>query len=102
MAIHGECRVVVTFDDGSPPQEDDEGDVYLDASQLLVSYWDEEGPVVLVGSRCGENRFELLARSRPRKATLERVGRVLEGRWTEGDDAGGLRVELARALEGEV
>ena len=93
MASYSSCRVRVTYDDGRETFEDDDCDVSLDTGDLLITYWDERGPVVLAGTAT-EGGFELVARSRPRRATLARSGDVLEGTWRERDETGGLRIEL--------
>ena len=93
MASFAGCRVVVTYDDGRERFEDDDCDVSLEGDQLLITWWDERGPVVLQG-RQQDERFDVVARSRPSKATLKRRGDVLEGTWREHDESGGLRIEL--------
>ena len=93
MSRYSECRVVVEYDDGREAFEDEDCDVALEEGQLLVTYWDERGPVVLQGILRG-SAYEVVARSRPSRATLTREGGVLEGSWEERDDRGRLRIEL--------
>jgi hypothetical protein len=93
VASYSGCRVVVTYDDGRARFEDDDCDVSLEDDELLVTYWDERGPVVLQGRDRGES-FAVTARSRPSTATLRRQGGVFEGTWRERDDSGRLRIEL--------
>jgi hypothetical protein len=93
VASYSGCRVVVTYDDGRERFEDDDCDVSLEEGRLLVTYWDERGPVVLQGRDQGEC-FAVTARSRPSKAMLTREGDVFEGTWRERDDSGSLRIEL--------
>jgi hypothetical protein len=95
------CRVTIRFDDGSPPHEDDDSQLGIEAGQIVVVYMDDEGPVVLGGHEHEPGCFELLARSRPRHATLERSpdGRVLVGSWQEGIRAGKWRIELTGAAD---
>ena len=103
MPHYTPCRVVAAFDDGRPADEDDDADLQLgDGGELLLSYWDERGAVVLVGAEEAPGRYELLARSRPRRGTLRREGaRVFTGRWFEGEECGTLRVELPASSDGD-
>lgn len=94
LASHSACRIVVTYDDGREAFEDEDCDVALEDGQLLVTYWDERGPVVLQGV-WRESAFDVVARSRPSRATLVQSGDVLEGTWQERDESGGLRIELS-------
>lgn len=88
------CRV----EDGEELDED--ADVEIDGPDILVSYFDSQGPVVLQGREAGPGRYEVTARSRPRKGELRRVGEdVLEGTWWEAGDRGTLRVTLGPADE---
>ena len=89
------CRVVVGFDDGRSDHEDDDADLQLGDGELLLSYWDDEGAVVLVGAEAEPGHFELLARSRPLRCALRRAdARTLTGSWSQGEECGTLRVEL--------
>ena len=88
------CRAEVGFDDGSPVFTDDDVDVEIEDGQMLVVYFDDQGPVVFQGREAAPGRYELTARSRPRKAQLLRTEGVLEGSWQEGDRTGSLRIEL--------
>jgi len=116
MTQYGGCRVVVEFDDGRATHEDDDADVQLEAAPapgasepsapstdaMLVSYWDDQGPVVMAGARDEQGRFALTGRSRPRTALLRREGpRSFVGTWSEGGAGGTLRVELPEAPQGE-
>ncbi len=100
VASYSGCRVVVTYDDGREPFEDDDCDVSLDGDRLLVTYWDDRGVVVLAGKEQGAT-YDVVARSRPSKATLTRHGDVFQGTWQERDDSGGLRIELGTPDDGE-
>ena len=99
MPSYSGCRVLVTYDDGRECFEDDDCDVSVEEDLLLVTYWDERGPVVLQGKGLEErgqgDTFDVVARSRPRRLTLVRTGDVFEGTWVERDDTGGLRIELS-------
>ena len=88
------CRASVGSDDGAPAFEDDDADVELAEGRILVSYFDDQGPVVLQGRETAPGCFELSARSRPRKAELAARGDRLEGRWWEARAGGSLRIDL--------
>jgi hypothetical protein len=95
MPHYTACRVLVGFDDGRPAQEDDDADLQLGDGELLLSYWDDEGIVVLVGDEREPGEYELLARSRPRRGTLRRDdAHTFTGEWEQGDECGTVRVEL--------
>ena len=99
MASFSGCRVTVGFCDGRPAFEDDDADLHLGDGELLLSYWDERGVVVLIGPESEPGCFELVARSRPRRCTLRREDpRAFSGSWVEGEERGTLRVELPAAV----
>ena len=99
MPRYSNCRVCVTDETGAPPFEDDDGDVELAPGGILVAYFDDRGPVVMQGVETQTGRFELKARSRPRKAELALEGSRLEGRWWEATAAGTLEIELGTEEE---
>ena len=83
--------------DGAPEFDDDDCEVRLEGAALTVSYFDDEGPVVFVGSASAERgHFELVCRSRPRRGTLRRSddGHLLRGSWQEGDLRGRWEISL--------
>ncbi len=88
------CRAEVGFDDGSPVFTDDDVDVEIEDGRMLLTYFDDQGAVVFQGREEAPGRFELTARSRPRKAQLQRTGGALEGSWQEGDVTGSLHIVL--------
>ena len=90
------CRADVGFDDGSPMFTDEDADVEIEDGRILLTYFDERGAVVFQGREEAPGRYELTARSRPRRANLTRSGDVLEGSWRQGDQTGSLRIELSR------
>ena len=96
MPVWSNCRIEVVTCDGEPPFVDDDCDVRIDADAVAVSYFDDQGPVVFVGSNDGSGHFELACRSRPRRATLHMFpdGTVLEGSWVENDVRGFHRILL--------
>jgi hypothetical protein len=89
------CRVRVTRG-AELLHEDEDSRLAIDGGAILVSYLDEEGPVVLEGREQAAGRFELVARSRPRRATLALApdGRSLEGQWCEPGQSGEWRIDL--------
>lgn len=92
---HFPCRVVAAFDDERPDCEDDDADLQLGDGALLLTYWDDDGVVVLAGAEIEPGAFDWMARSRPRRGTLRRVdARTFTGVWEQGGDCGTLRVEL--------
>ena len=95
------CRVRIACDDGSPEHADDDSDVGIEDGQIVVSYMDDEGPVVLAGREQEPGHFELVARSRLRRATLVRSadGRTLAGAWSERESGGKWLVELGAACD---
>ena len=95
MALWAACRVELLSND-APRFACDDCEVRLDETALVVSYFDDEGPVVLAAPNDGSGRFDLVARSRPRKATLthDEAAGVLEGDWSEGGVAGTWRIVL--------
>ena len=94
------CRAEVGFDDGSPVFTDDDVDVEIEDGRMLLTYFDDQGAVVFQGREEAPGRYELIARSRPRRAQLLHTGSVLEGSWQEGDSTGSLRIELTTGETG--
>ena len=90
------CRIEVRRADGEPPFRDDDCDVALEAGRLIVSYFDDEGPVVFEAEEPESGPFELVCRSRPRLATLSLTPdrARLHGRWSERDLEGELTIFL--------
>ena len=87
--------MTVAYGDGRPDLEDVDGDLQLAGGALLLTYWDEHGPVVFAGAEAAPGRYELTARSRPRRCTLQREdARTFAGAWVQGRDCGTLRVEI--------
>ena len=101
MSRFRNCRAEVRCDDGSPVCEDDDVELRIEDGWILFCYWDERGAVVFEGTETDPGRFQLKARSRPRTAQLSHSPerRVLEGTWSEGDESGGLRIDLGEEEE---
>jgi len=76
--------------------EDGDSRLRIAEGSILVAYMDEDGPVVLEGRETSAGRFELVARSRPRRATLALAEdrRSLAGEWLERGRGGVWRIEL--------
>lgn len=99
MRVEG-CRVVAGFDDGRAPDIDDDADLELQGGTLLLTYWDDGGAVVFAGERQDDGRYELVARSRPRRAVLRREGAArLVGEWEGKGDRGSLTVDVPRPID---
>jgi hypothetical protein len=95
------CRVRLE-QGGRVLHEDPDSRVRIEEGSILVAYMDEDGPVVLEGRETTAGRFELTARSRPRRATLAFAGnrKHLAGEWNERGSCGGWRIELSDDAEG--
>ena len=77
--------------------ECDDAEVWLDAETILVSYFDEEGVVVLEGRLDEEGGWRLSARSRPRRASLRPIADtpgVFEGEIDEQGEIAAWRLRL--------
>ena len=76
--------------------EDADADLRIEGESLALAFFDDEGPIVFVGTRTPEGDYELHCRSRPRTGNLRPSadGRVYEGRWQEGAVAGTWRIAL--------
>ena len=96
MTVWCTCRVRLE-QGGELLHEDPDSRVRIDGGSILVAYMDEDGPVVLEGRETTAGRFELTARSRPRRATLAFAegGRRLVGEWHERGSRGGWWIELS-------
>ena len=68
-----ECRVTVAASDEREAFECDDAEVWIEGDLILVSYFDDEGIVVLEGRPRPEGGYTLSARSRPRRAFLAPV-----------------------------
>ena len=96
MPQFSNCLLEVACEAGDEPDYHcDDCDVGLDAESITVMYFDDQGPVVFAGHETSPGSFELVCRSRPRVATLERSeGNVLTGSWEEGEAHGRWRIVL--------
>ena len=67
---YAESQVEVAAFGSTAAFECDDAEVWIDAESMLISYFDDEGVVVLEGRPDGEGGWNLHARSRPRRAFL--------------------------------
>jgi hypothetical protein len=90
------CVVEVLAEDGSVLFDDDDCDVRLREEILIVSYFDDEGPLVFEGRRSDAGSYELWCRGRPLRGHLELSSdrTRFEGAWVQGDDRGSWRIRL--------
>ena len=75
----------------------DDAEVWIDEETILVSYFDDEGVVVLEGWREDDLGWRLSARSRPRRASLRPIADtpgVLEGEIDEQGQIARWRLRL--------
>ena len=97
MPMWSNCCVQVRCWDEDDRFECEDCDVRLEDGTIVISYFDEEGPVVFAGEDDPSGHYHLVCRSRPRKATLHRFegGTTFEGSWTQGDERGFWRIVLS-------
>jgi hypothetical protein len=90
------CRVVVRDADGAILFEDADCELRAEPGELLLTWFDDGGPVVWVGRETAPGSYALVCRSRPRAGVLELAGdaRRLHGSWRERDRRGTWSVEL--------
>ena len=65
-----ECRVEVDEDGDRDGFECDDAEVWIEEASILISYFDDDGIVVLEGRPDEASGWILSARSRPRRAIL--------------------------------
>ena len=95
MSIWSSCRIEVRAGEALA-FEDDDCDVRLEAGKLTLTYFDSEGPLVFIGLEQEDGCFDLVCRSRPRRATLHRNGNTLTGTWQEADATGAWTITLRK------
>lgn len=65
------CEVEVdAFEEGAEDFSCEDAEVWIEDNVILISYFDDEGIVVLEGTEDGNQGWQLMARSRPRRAFL--------------------------------
>lgn len=67
---HPACRVSVAAFGDAPAFECDDAEVWIEGGRILISYFDDEGIVVLEGWPRDGGGWEFSGRSRPRRAFL--------------------------------
>ena len=65
-----EVEVAALGEDGAAAFSCDDAEAWVEGDLILISYFDDEGIVVLEGSSDGDLGWELMARSRQRRAFL--------------------------------
>jgi hypothetical protein len=99
--LYVDCRVEV---DGWGDEEAfacDDAEVRIEAETIVISYFDEVGIVVLEGSPRAQGGWQLMARSRPRRAFLEPMGdssSEFVGEIDERGELAGWRLQLGRPV----
>lgn len=94
---HPACRVAVEAWGGREAFDCDDAEVWIDGDAILVSYFDDEGIVVLEGRREGTDGWRLTARSRPRRAFLRPMDEApgsFVGEIDEQGEVAGWRLSL--------
>lgn len=96
-----DCRIEVKYSgDDAPDFDSDDCELTLDSGTIAVVYFDNEGAVIFAGHETTPGCFELVCRSRPRVASLERRGDTLEGSWEEPEARGSWRILLPSGAVG--
>ena len=90
------CDVRVLDAAGAALYQDDDCDVRLDGDSLVVTYFDDEGPLVFSGLRKDDGSFDLWCRGRVRRGSLafSPEGDALQGEWSEGEERGRWHIAL--------
>ena len=73
-AHHADCRVEVEAWTSREAFDCDDAEVWIEEDSILVSYFDDEGMVVLEGRPEAPDGWRLTARSRPWRAFLRPIG----------------------------
>ncbi len=78
----------------------DDAEVRVEGDAILISYFDDDGIVVLEGRSREQGGWALMARSRPRRAFLAPMGEssaTFVGEIDEQGEVAGWRLRLGRA-----
>ena len=67
---HPDCQIEVARLGEREPFECDDAEVWIEGDAILISYFDDDGIVVLEGRPDDQSGWKLSARSRPRRAFL--------------------------------
>jgi hypothetical protein len=95
MQVWQNCRVDIFYYDGIA-DTGEPCEVRIDKDEIVVSYDDEDGPVVYKGKNKGDGHFDLRARKIEGQASLHMSegSHILEGFWKEGINKGMWRITL--------
>jgi hypothetical protein len=90
------CHVVVYAADGQVLFDDRDCDVRVEPSQIVISYWDDQGAIVFSGRANDEGLYDLWCRSRRRRAEMRYAeeSHAFEGTWREDEERGSWRIAL--------
>ena len=100
---HPVCAVSVAAFGDTEAFECDDAEVWIDGDQILVSYFDDDGIVVLEGWPRDAGGWEFSARSRPRRAFLAPMPETpdtLEGEIDEHGEVATWRLTLGEPATG--
>ncbi len=100
---HPVCDVSVAAFGDAEAFACDDAEVWIDGDQILVSYFDDDGIVVLEGWPREEGGWEFSARSRPRRAFLAPMAdspHRLEGEIEEHGEVATWRLTLGAPAAG--
>lgn len=100
---HSDCAVFVGAFGDREAFACDDAEVWIEDDAILVSYFDDDGMVVLEGRSRAEGGWQLSARSRPRRAFLAPMSDspdILEGEIDEQGEVAEWRLDL-RASAGD-
>lgn len=91
-----DCLMTTSYFDRQEADEDDECEVVIRDSRIVVSYWDDEGVVNYIGTEVAPGHFLLAAPERKGEAILHRVpgGRFMDGFWIQDGAKGFWRIRL--------
>lgn len=96
---HDDCRVEVEALGDQAPFECDDAEVWIEGDSILISYFDDEGMVVLEGRPDDASGWTLAGRSRPRRAFLRPMAEApgsFAGEIDEHGEVAVWRLELGR------
>jgi hypothetical protein len=95
---HPDCRVEIAGWGDREAFRCEDAEVWIEGEAILISYFDDEGIVVLEGREDGAGGWQLVARSRPRRARLRpeaREATAFVGEIEEHGETAGFRLRLS-------
>lgn len=86
------------FYDETEAYEDEQCEIRIDDTEIVISYEDEDGFVIYKGKNEGNGHYVLTCPDRNAKATLHQLpgSKFLEGYWTEDGERGFWRIKLPK------